>query len=56
MEKKIYVSPSMKTVRLRHRERILASSRMTPPEEIKDYDDWLSAKDSYALFEEDEEE
>ena len=26
------------------------------PEEIKDYDDWLSAKESYALFEEDEEE
>ena len=56
MEKKTYVIPSMKTVRLRHRERILASSRMTPPEEIKDYDDWLSAKESYALFEEDEEE
>jgi hypothetical protein len=56
MEKKTYVIPSMKAIGLRHRERILVSSRQTPPEEIKDYDDWLSAKESYALFEEDEEE
>ena len=54
MEKKIYVSPSMKAVKLRHRVVIMAGS--TPPNEIKDYDDWLSAKESYALFEEDEEE
>ena len=54
MEKKTYVRPSMKAVKLRHRVVIMAGS--TPPNEIKDYDDWLGSKGCTATFEDDEEE
>ena len=54
MEKKTYVRPSMKIVRLRHRVVIMAGS--TPPNEIKDYDDWLGSKGCTVTFEDDEEE
>ena len=41
IEKKRYEKPAMLVVELQHYAHLLQASRKTPPEEIKDYDDWM---------------